>query len=153
MFSNKFLVVGGDLRNISLANHLIADGKRVKLFGFSKNFCQESYTSAPCFSNLQEALQNVEVVLGPMPCCGDNNMLNMPFHDSPLSIQSLFQSMTENQIFIAGFISEAVMQLAGKHNIPIFDVLKRNEMAILNAIPTVFHINIKGRRGWYNPRH
>jgi dipicolinate synthase subunit A len=44
--------------------------------------------------------------------------------------------MSKNQVFIAGRISEKITHLAEIYNVYSIDILEREEMAVLNAIPT-----------------
>ncbi len=135
MYQNKFLVLGGDLRNIALADHLILDDKKVEVYGFSKYSAQQN--SKMNFSkNLKKCIKNAEVIIGPIPCCSDNNVLNTPFNGSVITVDAVFDLMEPGQVFIAGRIGPDVLKMAKNRNIPIFDILERNEMAILNAIPT-----------------
>lgn len=138
MFHNKFLVLGGDLRNISLAEHLISDDKKVEVFGFSGH-CVEQNSKIIFSKSLQSAIASAEAIIGPIPCCSDKNVLNTPFNNQAIMIDSVFDAIEEGQIFIAGRIHEEVMKKAKKRNITIVDILERNEMAILNAIPVAYH--------------
>lgn len=135
MYQNKFLVLGGDMRNIALAEHLVRDGKKVEVFGFSEYSAGQG--SKLLFStDLEKSVQHCEVVVGPIPCCSDNNTLNAPFHSKPVAMGDVFSAMEAGQIFVAGRIPEEVLRQAKEKNFFIFDIYQRNEMAILNAIPT-----------------
>lgn len=133
MSLRKYTVIGGDLRNVKLAEAICSDGNQVNLFGF-KNAGFESIL--PENGNLQEAIDDSEIVIGPLPCTNDNDTLNAPFHDSKIHINEVFRIMKKNQLFIAGRISERITQLARAFNVYSIDILEREEMAVLNAIPT-----------------
>lgn len=135
MYHNKFLVLGGDMRNISLSSHLQEDNNKVMVYGFS-SLSPEEFPHLMFSKNMQKAIKNAEVVIGPIPCCSEKNILNTPFHKQSISIDSIFEAMDSRQIFVAGRIDKEVFEKAKEKKIIIYDVLERNEMAILNAIPT-----------------
>ncbi|NJD03293.1 MAG: hypothetical protein FIA99_12045 [Ruminiclostridium sp.] len=132
MSIRKFTVIGGDLRNVKLANQLLADGNSVNIYGF-KNAGFELGISES--ENLQEAIDDSEIVIGPLPCSNDNETVNAPFHPEKIYINEVFKIMKKNQLFIAGRISDKIIHLAGAYNVYCTDILEREEMAVLNAIP------------------
>ena len=135
VYHNKFLILGGDLRSIALAEHLIADEKKVEAFGFSQyNAGQNSKIVFP--KDFLSAVQNAEIIVGPVPCCSEKSILNTPLHNRTIDVEVTLDAMTKEQVFIAGRIHADVIDKAAARDIAIFDMLERNEMAILNAIPT-----------------
>jgi len=133
MGAKRYTILGGDLRNIELAKLLEEDGNKVILYGFNKF---ETGTGLQQACNLQDAIDDSDVVIGPIPCSNDNELLNAPSHSEKIYIKEIFTTMNKKQIFIAGRISEKITQLAHVYNVYTIDVLKREEMAVLNAIPT-----------------
>ena len=131
MYYDRFAVVGGDLRNAALAAHLCNDGKTAVLYGFPR--CNATVALA---DDLPALLAESEVVIGATPCCSSPNVLNAPFHSEQLAAADVLGMMRGGQILIAGRIPPDVMQLAAKSGIKAFDILEREEMAVLNAIPT-----------------
>jgi dipicolinate synthase subunit A len=99
------------------------------IYGFSKKGGETT-------SDLRDAVKAAEVIIGPIPCCSSHNTLNAPFHDTPIRIDDLFGLMNDEQIFIAGRIYPEVLEIAGQKGIRAFDLLAREDMAVLNAIPT-----------------
>jgi len=133
MDTKKFTVIGGDLRNVKLAEFLADDGNKVNIYGFSNaNFEMDLVEN----TDLRSAIDESDVVIGPLPCSNDNDTLNAPFHPEKIHINEAFKIMSKNQLFIAGRISDKVKQLAQVYNVYSIDLLEREEMAILNAIPT-----------------
>jgi len=133
MSLRKYTVIGGDLRNVKLAEAIHADGNQVNIFGF-KNAGFESTIAENI--DLQEAIDDSEIVIGPLPCSNDNETMNAPFHSEKIHMNEVFRIMKKNQLFIAGRISEKAVQLAKAYNVYAIDMLEREEMAVLNAIPT-----------------
>jgi dipicolinate synthase subunit A len=133
MNHRKYTVIGGDLRNVKLAEAISADGSQVNIFGF-KNAGFESKLSEN--KDLQEAIDDSEIVIGPIPCSNDNETLNAPFHPEKILMNEVFKTMKKNQLFIAGRISEKISHLGEAFYVYSIDMLEREEMAVLNAIPT-----------------
>lgn len=133
MSLRKYTVIGGDLRNVKLAEAIHADGNEVNIFGF-KNAGFESTIAEN--KDLEEAIDDSEIIIGPLPCSNDNENFNAPFHNEKIHMNEVFRIMKKNQLFIAGRISEKASQLAKAYNVYAIDILEREEMAVLNAIPT-----------------
>lgn len=133
MSLRKFTVIGGDLRNVKLAEAIYSDGNQVNLYGFNKAEFESLLAEN---ENLEEAIDDSDIVIGPLPCTNDEEMLNTPFHDRKIQINGVFKTMKKSQLFIAGMISDKTAQLAKAYNVYCIDILKREEMAVFNAIPT-----------------
>jgi dipicolinate synthase subunit A len=133
MGNRKYTVVGGDLRNVKLAEAISADGSQVNIFGFGKAGFETVLVEN---KDLQDAIDDSEIVIGPLPCSNDNETLNAPFHPEKILMSEVFRTMKKNQLFIAGRISDKVAHLAKACNVYAIDILEREEMAVLNAIPT-----------------
>jgi len=131
LYYDKFAIIGGDLRNLALAEHLRADGKTAVVYGFEKQKPPIAAT-AP----LAQILQESEVVIGATPCSSSPDILNAPFHNGRLTAAAVLSMMREKQIFIAGRIPQTLLDMAAARGIKVCDILEREEMAILNAIPT-----------------
>ncbi|HOA55974.1 MAG: dipicolinate synthase subunit DpsA [Acetivibrionales bacterium] len=129
----EYTVIGGDLRNVKLAEAIHSDGHCVNLFGFKNaGFSSELQET----DDLETAIASSDIIIGPLPCTSDNEMLNAPFHDKKIHISEVFKIMKKAQLFIAGRINGKIMQMAQAYNIRPIDILEREEMAVLNAIPT-----------------
>ena len=132
MDARTFSVVGGDKRNIAFSRMLCGQGHTVKLFGFVN---YERETPMQC-KNLYEAIENADYIVGPIPCSHNGGALNAPFHNAPIYVEDLFRLIKPHQVFIAGFMKPDIFTLAQKYNIHAIDMLKREELLVLNAIPT-----------------
>ena len=122
---NKFLVIGGDLRNVELAKILKEDGKIVYTYGMNIDSTEK----------LETILEDVEVVVGPIPFSRDSLTVTSTFVESKILIKELLEKM-RGKILIAGNISEDVKKLAKSYNIQVIDVMKSEKLAVLNTIAT-----------------
>lgn len=128
----KITVIGGDQRSVKLIDLLLNDGHEIKIFGFD----ELETNSINMSESLELAIQNSNIIIGPLPCSEDNKILNTPFNSEKIKIEDLFKAMTKNQVFIAGKITEEISNMANFYNIVNIDLLDREELAVLNAIPT-----------------
>ena len=133
MQQKKFTVIGGDLRNLILANLLVKEYHKVEIFGFKNSSFDTELIEK---QGIEEAIHNSDVVIGPLPCSNDNETLNAPFHPGRIYINDVFKQLKKSQIFLGGHISEKLLHLSEINNVYTIDYLKREEMAVLNAIPT-----------------
>ncbi len=133
MGEKKFSIIGGDLRNVKLAELIAAEGNSVNIYGFSNASFEVKLRQS---NTIADAINGTDVVIGPIPCSNDNELLNAPFHNDKIYINEVFKCINKNQMFIAGRISEKISHLAQVYNVYTVDMLEREEMAVLNAIPT-----------------
>ena len=129
----KFTVIGGDIRSIKLANFIAQDGYKVDIYGFNNASFDTGLPESP---DMNTAVNEADIVIGPLPCSNDNETINAPFHQGKIYINEVFQTMKKNQIFIAGRMSNKIQHLAQLYNVNTVDILEREDMAVLNAIPT-----------------
>ena len=127
----KYTILGGDKRSLVLGNLLIKDGNDVCIYGFDE---LEQYK---CESvRLNEAIEYADVIIGPLPFSTDNINVNAPFSNELIQIDKVFDLMSLKQIIIGGkFSTEHEKKLKNK-NLKLADYFKREEMQVLNAIPT-----------------
>lgn len=131
----NFTVVGGDLRIIKLIKMLAIDGNKVYIYGLEKADELEENENIIMCSKLQEAVKNSDIIIGPIPFSSDGKGINSPFSDKQITIRDLIHVINK-KILIAGSITPEVYNLANNENIEIIDIMKREELAVLNAIST-----------------
>ncbi|NLC68748.1 MAG: dipicolinate synthase subunit DpsA [Clostridiaceae bacterium] len=129
----NFAIIGGDLRNLKLAGLMMEDGNNASAFGFDN-----VKTESPLAINkgLHKIIEENDVIVAPLPCSNDDETIYAPFSTAKIYINDVFKMMNKRQLFIAGRISEKIIHLAEVYKVYYIDMLKREEMAVLNAIPT-----------------
>lgn len=131
----NFTIVGGDLRIIKLANMLAADGNNVYAYGVEKAEELKGNSSIIICDKLADAVKNSEIIIGPIPFSSNGKDINSPFSDNQISIRELMHVINA-KILIAGSITPEVYSLANDEYIEIIDIMKREELAVLNTIST-----------------
>ncbi len=119
-------VIGGDLRQLTLAKLLAKDGYTVKIAGFDKG-------PADKFATPEDIWQS-EIIILPIPASHDGITVNAPYSENPIPISADFLSGAK--LLLGGNITPSLSKIFDSANINYIDYLKRDELMIKNAIPT-----------------
>lgn len=128
---NKITIIGGDLRTVKLTEMLIEEGVQVFTFGLDK----ENIPEVNICSSLEESINNSDIILGPIPFSSNGKTINTPFSDKKILVSEIMDIL-EGKILIAGAIKPEIYDLAKEKNIKVIDILKREELSVLNAVST-----------------
>ncbi len=123
----SFAILGGDMRQVHLAQLLIEDGHSVVTCGLEKG-------GAPCPVSSDKALRSDILVL-PLPVCR-NGALHTPLCDASLSMETVFGSTDESKILLGGMIRSIPEPFREERKYEIIDYFEREELQILNAVST-----------------
>lgn len=134
VYSKKLLVLGGDMRIVALANYFARGGFDVVAFGFGEDIAFDGLVTRA--SDLDGALQDRDIVIAGLPVTNDDITVRTPLYDGKIYFYELFKKMRKNQWLIGGKITKKVQNLGTIYNIPIVDYFEREELTVLNAIPT-----------------
>lgn len=129
----SFAIIGGDQRQVKLADSLFKDGYEVRVFGFHDIEFEEEVIYS---DNIQQAVENVNFIIAPLPSSLDNETVNAPFYKEKIYYKDLFKLITKKQLFIGGRISEKINTLANVYNVYPIDYFNREELIVQNTIPT-----------------
>ena len=132
---NKLAVIGGDLRIAKLAIMLANDGNEVYVYGLEKSEEIRRQKNIIQCDTIRKAIDDVEIVIGPIPFSSNGKDINAPFSDNVISIRELMHILNA-KILIAGSITPDVYDLANDEYIEIIDIMKSEELAVLNTIST-----------------
>lgn len=134
--STNFAIIGGDLRIIKLAKMLADEKNMVYTFGLEKAEELKGHENIVFAEKLSKAIpENVEVVIGPIPFSSNGININAPFSKEEISIRELIHYLNA-KILIAGSIMPEVYNMANDEYVEIIDIMKREELAVLNTIST-----------------
>ena len=133
--NRTFTIIGGDLRIIKLAKILAEENNTIYTYGLEKVEELKQKENIIFCEKISEAIKESEIIIGPIPFSSDGINLNTPFSDKKISIRELMHIINA-KILIAGTISPEVYDLANDEYIEIIDIMKREELAVLNTIAT-----------------
>lgn len=133
--STNFTIIGGDLRIIKLARMLAEEGNKVYIYGLEKAEELKDTENIIFCEKLTKAVQETEIVIGPIPFSSNGKDINSPFSEKNISIRELMHVINA-KILIAGSILPEIYDLANDEYVEIIDIMKREELAVLNTIST-----------------
>ena len=128
---NKISIIGGDLRIIKLSEMLVNEGAQVYTYGLENS---DNFEKKKC-SSLEETINFSEIIVGPIPFSSNGETINSPFGKEKIYLKDLLVQLKDKTL-IAGSVRSEVYDLAKEHNIKIIDIMKREELSVLNAIST-----------------
>ncbi|MBC8591393.1 dipicolinate synthase subunit DpsA [Wansuia hejianensis] len=133
MNKKNFTVLGGDSRSLALGNLLSQDGHRIIVHGFDD---LTNYPKLEIEKDLKKALEKSDIIIGPLPFTKGDRQLNTPLYSQNIDMEKLLKDIPVNKIFMGGAIPDKFSRLAYEYGIHLIDYFKREEMQVLNAIPT-----------------
>ena len=131
----KFAIIGGDLRIIKLAKMLAREKNEIFIYGLEKAEELKNNPNIKHCESIKKAIQEVEIVIGPIPFSSNGKTINMPFSDKEVTIREMMHVINA-KVLIAGGITPEVYEMANDEYIEIIDIMKREELAVLNTIAT-----------------
>ena len=133
---NTFSVIGGDSRNIELAKILAQDENKVSVYGLEKHNKEiNDIKNIEICNSLGDAIEQSNIVIGPIPFSRDGETMNSPFSNVEIDLED-FASWLDKKILFAGSIPEKFYKIAKDTQAVITDIMKIEEIAILNIIAT-----------------
>ena len=131
----KFAIIGGDLRIVKLVEMLAKEENQIYVYGLEKSEdLKNKQNIIPC-DTIKKTVQDAEIVIGPFPFSSNGNTVNAPFSDKEITIRELMHVINA-KVLIAGGITPEVYDMANDEYIEIIDIMKREELAVLNTIAT-----------------
>ena len=119
-------VIGGDLRQLTLAKLLEKDGYTVKIAGFDKGPGNTHKTPDDIWES--------DILIFPIPASHDGIYVNAPYSENPIPIE--IAKISGSKLILGGNISEKTAEIFDTTKVKYIDYLKREELMIKNAIPT-----------------
>ncbi len=132
---DRYLVLGGDLRNVKLAGMLADDGNKVYSFGQERSDEVLDDGRIEKCTSLKQALEKSQVIIAPVPFSGNSENINTPFSDEKIMIDELLKN-NKSKIFISGSIKDDIKKKLDENYMQVVDIMKRDDLAILNTIAT-----------------
>lgn len=140
-YSFDFAVIGGDNRQLFLANILSETTSNICYYGLTPCALPSKYI--PCFMNetitacttVKEAIQNSKYIIGPTPFCQNRTEITSS-NISGILIKDFINYTSPDQKVYAGAIPNYVLKEASVHNLKFIDIMKWESVAMLNAVAT-----------------
>ncbi len=128
-----FSIIGGDLRIIKLAKMLANETNIVYTYGLERSQELKENNNIKICKNLKEAVQNSQIIIAPIPFSSDGINVNTPNSTEIIKIDDLLTEI-KTKLLIAGSIKPEIYKQS--KDVKIIDIMKREDLAVLNAIAT-----------------
>ncbi len=122
------------MRIVTLANDFYQNGYDVTSYGFSEEV--EFHEGVGRASNLAEALTGCDTVIMGLPVTNDDITVRTPLYNEKIYFYDVLKAMKKEQMIIGGKITPKIKNLCRIYNIPVIDYFEREELTVLNAVPT-----------------
>lgn len=131
-------IIGGDLRQIYMADLLIKKDFNIVTYGLDKKNLEGKGLDIPWkkAKSLKNVINTGNIIIGPIPVTRDHSLIYTKEGKKDLKIATLTEELHKGQIFIGGNIPSSVSSACVEKEIPYYDLMKNNEVAILNSIAT-----------------
>ena len=125
-------IIGGDKRQLYLADSFIKDGRRVKLGGFDalKSVGEIAIT------DVKSALSYGDIIIFPLPSVRSDGSVNAPFSQGNIYLSDEEIELIRTKPIFASFTEKLLRAYPKLKSSPVFDYASREDFAILNAVPT-----------------
>lgn len=133
----KLAVLGGDMRQIALAEGLFENGYEIGLWGVGSDYEGKS-VEALMKDTWQEAIREADAVILPLPVSSDGIRLNCPLSgdDNRLRLTVLFDHIGGRIPVYGGKCSQMVRSAAEGRGVHLIDYFNCEDLQIRNAVPT-----------------
>lgn len=127
MKENIFLILGGDERSLYLGEYL----EKQKL-----QVCYYAFSETNCFTTLNDAINEAQYIILPLPFTKDRLTLNAPIFDEKVELKDIMTLLKKGHIVFGGQLPESFKEELNEKEIVFYDYFLLDELAIFNAIPT-----------------
>ena len=126
-----YAVIGGDLRQVYLAEHLAYHPNRIIYYALEKtpNRCTKA-------TSLENAIRSSDCVIGPIPLCQNGSFLKQTTEENEFTLDFILNVMKPGQTFFAGCIPDIFLKEAKEKGIYVHDLMQNNTLAIYNTLAT-----------------
>lgn len=129
---NSFAVLGGDRRQVALAESIASDGYTVYAVGFDQISFQGEVRKAP----LDEAAAKCENIILPLPVTNDGVRLNIVYSDAEIILDDDFARRMQHKQVFGGMMGRLYPTSELWDSIDTNDYYTREELIVQNAVPT-----------------
>lgn len=131
-------IIGGDLRQIYLSGVLEKSGYKVITYGLNDKDLNINLKKA---KNAEEAIKSSKTVIAPIPFSKDKTHVTGLSSNSidffkELTVQEFLSHLGQEHYLIGGNIPKEAIEYCSIKNIPYYDLMKNDEITLLNAIAT-----------------
>lgn len=129
---NSFGIIGGDSRQIALADSIASDGFTVLADGFEHVEFADQVRKA----GLEEIVENCENIILPLPVTADGSHVRMEYSSEKIVLDDAFAALMRGKEVFGGMMGRLYQTSEIWATVNTYDYYTREEFAIRNAVPT-----------------
>lgn len=136
MFNEKsILIIGGDNRYLEIIDQLSDKKANVYVIGFDK--IQFEQKSIKHITSSSAHLKNIDAIILPVSGVNDSGVVAAAYTDESIKLtEQLVQNTPDHCHIYTGILTPYLEQLCEKTNRQLIPIFNRDDLAILNSIPT-----------------
>lgn len=125
----SFAVIGGDLRQKYLAEHLIQNGYIVNTFN-------DFYDGAVKYSSVRDCIRSSDSVILPLPITRDNKTIYSNEINEPIMLEDVFNNDLRHRVVFGGKANAQAEQFMLENKVMFYDYFQSEDMTVKNAFAT-----------------
>ena len=126
-------IIGGDERQLYMAEHLSQNGLAPVLYGFD---CCRARAGEYFCDDLETAVCGADMVILPIPVSRDGVTLNAPYSGGEIALGGLLHMIRPAQTVFAGMMRAEHRSSLFQKGVRVYDYADRDEFTVRNAVPT-----------------
>lgn len=126
---DKFLIIGGDNRQLYMADYLESKGYEVSVYALQEK-------NRTCCQNLKKELEISRFIILPLPLTKDGRHIHTS-NEFKITVDEVVSLFSDSHIVFAGMISKPMENKLKNKTANVFDYFKREEVIVRNTVPTV----------------
>lgn len=128
----KITFIGGDMRQISAAGYFAEKGHTARAFGFDG--MKGGDFGVELCEFLPQATEDADCIVLPLPYMAGGK-INCPMTKAEISLPDVLENSYQ-AIILGGKLDKKAYDAARAHNNKIIDYYEREELSVLNSVPT-----------------
>lgn len=132
---NPLLFVGGDMRQIRVINE-ISKVRKTYILGFNEADTKIFHENVSVLNSTEGICGKFKIIILPLPYSLDGLNVNAIFSDSLIETCDIFKNIPRNAFVLAGKCDDKIETLSQIYEATLIDYLNREELQVLNAVPT-----------------
>ncbi len=130
----RLAVIGGDYRMLSCAKFMSRLGYEVSVFGY-ENY-NGDFENLYMSDTLSDCIENSDILILPLPYSDAQGFIKSAYSHKRITLAEILKICTSGKKIFGGCLDENFINECRKLNITAVDYYKREELKVLNAIPT-----------------
>ncbi len=124
----KFIIIGGDRRQLYMADYLEKNGYGVSVYGLPEK-------GRECTKDLKKSVSDAQGIILPLPVTRDGKYIYsvVPLKETLDETAALF---TEKHTVFGGMFSRTLRTRLEKSGAEIYDYFEREDVTLMNSVPT-----------------